>query len=390
MSTTTSRPLAVVTGASSGIGRELAKQFAANDFDLIIAAEDADVQSAAGELEELGAAVEAVQVDLSTDEGVDELHRRMKAAGRPVDAVALNAGVGAGGAFAGGTDIHDELRLVDLNVRSTVHLAKHVVRDMVQRGEGRILLTSSIASTMPGSFQAVYNASKSFVQSFALALREELKDSGVTVTSLMPGPTETEFFERAGMQDTLVGAGPQDDPVDVARQGFEALMAGKERVVSASLMSRLQGRASRLLPDRVKARAHRHMAEPGSAEHVERGLTQPIKATGHGVIDYGLVALMAAGPALAGLDRRARAVSWGFAGIVGAINALTDHPVGLRRVIPLRIHGWLDLAAVPAFVGLPIATGAVADRRARAAWATALALLGATYALTDYEAPADS
>ena len=390
MSTTTTRPLAVVTGASSGIGRELAKQFAANDFDLIIAAEDAELQSAAGELEQLGASVEAVQVDLGTDEGVEELHRRMQSAGRPVDAVALNAGVGAGGAFAGETDLHDELRIVDLNVRSTVHLAKHVAQDMAQRGEGRILLTSSIASTMPGSFQAVYNASKSFVQSFALALREELKDTGVTVTSLMPGPTDTEFFERAGMQDTLVGAGPKDDPAEVAREGFEALMAGKERVVSASLMSRIQGRASRLLPDAAKAKAHRQMAQPGSAEHAARGAPQPIKATAHGVIDYGVAALMTTAPSILGLDRRACAMGWGFGGMVGVLNALTDHRVALRRLIPLRIHGWIDLASIPVYAGLPPASGALRDRRTRIAWAAGLALLGATAVLTDYEASADS
>jgi uncharacterized protein len=266
MSTTTSRPLAVVTGASSGIGRELAKQFAANDFDLIIAAEDAELQSAARELEQLGVTVEAVQVDLATAAGVDELYRRMSAAGRPVAALALNAGVGAGGEFVGGTALEDELRIVDLNVRSTVHLAKHAARDMVQQGEGRILMTSSIASTMPGPFQAVYNASKSFVQSFALALRAELKDTGVTVTSLMPGPTETEFFERADMLDTRMGAAPKDDPADVARQGFEALMAGDERVVSASTATKLQGRGSRLLPDALKAKVHALMARPGSAQ----------------------------------------------------------------------------------------------------------------------------
>ena len=135
---------------------------------------------------------------------------------------------------------------------------------MVARDEGRILFTSSIASTMPGSFQAVYNASKSFVQSFAMALRDELKDTQVTVTSLMPGPTDTEFFERADMLDTKVGAGDKDDPADVAREGFEALMAGKERVVAASLSTKLQGRGSRLLPDSAKAAMHRLMAEPGS------------------------------------------------------------------------------------------------------------------------------
>ena len=265
MSAASSRPLAVVTGASSGIGLELAKQFASNGYDLVVAAEDAGLAGAARELEGLGAQVEAVQVDLAMEPGVEELERRIQAAGRPVDAVALNAGVGAGGAFANGTSLADELRIVDLNVRSTVHLAKHVVEDMVARDEGRILFTSSIASTMPGSFQAVYNASKSFVQSFALALRNELKDTGVTVTSLMPGPTETEFFDRAGMEDTPIGEGPKDDPADVARQGFEAMLAGKERVVSAGIKTKAQAAAAKVLPDPVKAEMHRKQAQPATA-----------------------------------------------------------------------------------------------------------------------------
>jgi short-subunit dehydrogenase len=262
MDTTTPRRLALVTGASSGIGHELAKQFASHDFDLVIAAEDEDLTAVAAELQGLGADVTAVQVDLATEEGVEHLYRSLE--GRTPDAAALNAGIGAGGAFASDTDLRQELRLVDLNVRSTVHLAKYLVRDMAARDEGRLLFTSSIASTMPGAFQAVYNASKAFVQSFALALRNELRDTGVTVTALMPGPTETEFFERAGMLDTKVGAGDKDSAEDVARDGFEALMAGKERVVSHSLSTKLQGRGSRLIPDKVKAGLHRKMAEPGS------------------------------------------------------------------------------------------------------------------------------
>jgi uncharacterized protein len=258
------RPLALVTGASSGIGLELARQFAEHGFDLIVAAEDDEIQRAASELGS-GAQVEPVRVDLARADGVEGLYGKVKAHGRPLDAAALNAGIGAGGSFVE-TRLEDELKLIDLNVRSTVHLAKYVVRDMVDRGEGRILFTSSIASTMPGSFQAVYNASKSFVQSFALALRNELKGSGVTVTSLMPGPTDTEFFKRADMLDTKVGAGDKDDPADVARDGFEALMNGDERVVSASLSTKLQGRASRLMPDSAKAAMHRRMAEPGSGE----------------------------------------------------------------------------------------------------------------------------
>lgn len=268
MSPTAPRPLAAVTGASSGIGYELAKQFAANGFDLVVAAEDEAIVQRAREIAaDTDVEVEPLRVDLSQPSGVDELYARILETGRPLEAIALNAGVGAGGAFATDTALADELALIDLNVRSTVHLAKHAVTDMVARGEGRILFTSSIASTAPGAFQAVYNASKSFVQSFALALRDELRDTGVTVTTLMPGPTDTELFERADMLDTRVGTSDaKDDPADVARDGFEALMAGKERVVSASLSTKVQGLGSRFLPDSAKAAMHRRMAEPGSAK----------------------------------------------------------------------------------------------------------------------------
>jgi uncharacterized protein len=261
-----SRPLALVTGASSGIGEELAKQFADNGFDLLIAAEDAGISETARELAGNGATVEAVQVDLSEAAGVEDLYRRSQALGRPLQAAALNAGVGAGGAFVGETELEDELGIIDLNVRSTVHLAKLLLPAMVDRGQGQVLFTSSIASTMPGAFQAVYNASKSFVQSFALALRNELKDTGVTITALMPGPTDTEFFARADMLDTKVGAGEKDDPAQVAREGFEAMMVGEERVLAGSFKSKAQGKASRLMPDSAKAQMHREMAEPGSAK----------------------------------------------------------------------------------------------------------------------------
>jgi short-subunit dehydrogenase len=252
------QPLAVVTGASSGIGLELARQLAENGFDLIVAAEDDDIHAAAGE----AGHAEAVQADLATESGVEQLHARIRATGRPVAALVLNAGIGSGGAFVE-TDLERELRLVDLNVRSVVHLAKLVVPEMAERDEGRVLITSSIASTMPGSLAAVYNASKSFTQSFGLALRDELRDTNVTVTLLMPGPTETEFFERAGMVDTRVGQSEsKDDAAEVARDGFEAMMNGDERVVSASLSTKLQGRAGRFMPDSAKAAMHRRMAEP--------------------------------------------------------------------------------------------------------------------------------
>jgi len=264
MNATQTRPFAVITGASSGIGYELAKVFAENGFDLLINDED-DLSAAQREIGNEEADVQAVQADLSSPKGVEQLYDHIQRAGRSVDALALNAGIGEGGEFAGDTDLTQELELIDLNVRSTVHLSKLVLPDMVRRGEGRILFTSSIASTMPGTFQAVYNASKSFVQSFALAIRRELKDTGVTVTSLMPGPTETEFFERAHMEDTRVGSSDKDDAAEVARQGFDALMKGKERVVAGSLANRLMAYGGRFVPDRAKAEAHRLMAEPRSS-----------------------------------------------------------------------------------------------------------------------------
>jgi uncharacterized protein len=261
----TNRNLALVTGASSGIGLELARQFATHDFDVVVTAEDAELATAATELRGTGATVHEVRADLRTSDGVEQLWREVSALGRPLDAAALNAGVGRGGAFLD-IDLADEFEIIDLNVTSTVHLSKLVLRDMTARGEGRVLITSSIASTMPGSFQAVYNASKSFLQSFAQALQEELKDSAVTITSLMPGPTDTEFFERADMLDTKVGQAGKDDPAQVAEQGFDALMKGEAKLIAGSLKTKVQGVANSVLPDSLKAKAHRQMAEPQDSE----------------------------------------------------------------------------------------------------------------------------
>ncbi|MFF5219299.1 SDR family NAD(P)-dependent oxidoreductase [Micromonospora sp. NPDC000442] len=261
----TQRPFAVVTGASSGIGFELARQFVQHGYDVVMAAEDAELDVAATSLRrDSSATVTAARVDLAKPEGVERLYQEISDTGRPVDAVALNAGVGQGGDFARQTDLSDELVIIDLNCRSTVHLAKRIVPDLLRRGSGRVLFTSSIASTMPGTYQAVYNASKSFVQSFAEALREELKDTGITVTSLMPGPTDTEFFERADLEDTKL-AERKDDPAEVARQGFEAMMNGDAKVVAGSLMNKVQAVGGRLIPDAVKAKLHGEVARPGSA-----------------------------------------------------------------------------------------------------------------------------
>lgn len=258
------RQFAIVTGASSGIGFELAKQFVEHDFDVLITAEDEGIQKAARELEGLGAKVTPLQVDLASHDGVHKLQGAIQATGRPLDAAALNAGVGVSGPFAE-TDLAAELNLVRLNVVSTVHLAKYVVKEMVARGQGRILFTSSIAGTMPTPYQAVYGASKAFVRSLSQSLREELKDQGITVTALMPGATETNFFHRAGADDTKLGASEKDDPAEVAKDGFEALMAGKDHVVAGSFKNKVQAAAGYALPDPLVAKAHAAQSAPGSA-----------------------------------------------------------------------------------------------------------------------------
>ena len=257
-------PLAVVTGASSGIGFELAKQFADHGFDLLVTSQSERINGAAVELRAMGAKVIAVRADLATYDGVEALYARIKEEGRPVDAIAINAGVGVGGPFIE-TALEDELNLIELNVTSVVHLAKLVVRDMVQRDDGRVLFTASIAAEMPGPFEAVYAASKAFVLSFAEALRNELKDTNVTITALQPGATDTNFFERAGMADTKVGAGRKSNPADVAREGFAALMKGKDHVVAAMTKEKIQVAVGQIIPEKIKAEQHRKIAEPGSA-----------------------------------------------------------------------------------------------------------------------------
>lgn len=265
MNSSLNRPFAVVTGASNGIGYELAKQFAQNGFDLLVTATGSSINEAAKAFESLGVKVETVQCDLATYDGVETLYNQIKGSNRAVDAIAINAGVGVGGDFARETDLQDELNLINLNVVSAVHLAKRVVKDMVESGKGRILFTSSIAAIMPGPFEAVYAASKAFIQSFSEGLRNELKNTGVSVTALMPGPTDTNFFHRAEMDDTKAGAGAKDDPALVAKQGFEALMSGKDHIIAGSLKTKLQGAVSQVLPDTMNAEQHRQLTEPGSA-----------------------------------------------------------------------------------------------------------------------------
>lgn len=256
------KPLAVVTGASSGIGFELAQLCVANGYDLAIAADQPSIMEAKQAFEGQGASVSAVQADLSTEEGVEEL---LKAIGdRPVDVLCANAGHGLGKGFLD-QDWKQARHVVDTNIVGTIYLVHRIGQGMRARDRGKILFTGSIAGLMPGSFQAVYNGTKAFVDSFSFALRNELKDTNITVTCLMPGPVDTEFFDRADMLDTKVGQGKKSDPASVAKVGFEAMIKGEGDVV-AGMKNKLQAAAAAVMPQTQLAEMHRGMAEPGSAK----------------------------------------------------------------------------------------------------------------------------
>jgi len=255
------RKFALVTGASSGIGYYLAKECAEHGCDLLIAADEPEIETAAKNLRAFGGEVTALNVNLAETDGVDKL--LAAANGRPIDYLLANAGRGLGRAFVE-QDFNEVRRVIDTNVTGTVYLIQKVAADMKRRHEGKILITGSIAGSMPGTYQAVYNATKAFLDSFSFALRAELKGTGLTVTCLMPGATETEFFERADMLDTKVGTQKKQDPREVAHAGFEAMMDGKGDVVTG-WQNVLRSAIANVLPAGMVAEQHRAMAEPGSA-----------------------------------------------------------------------------------------------------------------------------
>lgn len=255
------RPFAIVTGASTGIGLELARCCALGGFDLLVVADEPAIEDAAAQVRSSGAHVEALTADLATLEGVDQLYEAIK--GRQVDALLANAGRGLGRAFLD-QDFAKARHVIDTNITGTTYLIHKIGNDMRRRNAGKILITGSIAGFIPGSFQAIYNGSKAFLNSFSFALREELKDTGITVTCLMPGATDTEFFRRADMMDTDVGTTEKDDPAKVAEDGFKAMMNGAGDVVSG-LKNKVQSAAANVIPAGVLAAQHRKMAEPGSA-----------------------------------------------------------------------------------------------------------------------------
>lgn len=254
-----SRKLAIVTGASSGIGLEIAKLAAQDGYDLIVAADTPFVEAGPA-LKDLGANVEQVEGDLATQNGLDQLLQRI--GDRPVDVLVANAGHGLGHGFLDQSPAEWQ-HVINTNITGTLLLIQPIVRRMVQRGEGKVLITGSIAGHLAGSFQAVYNGSKAFIDSFAAALNEEIKDSGVTVTCLKPGATETNFFHRAELDDTKVGQAKKDDPADVAKAGWDAMQKGEPAVIYG-LKNKMQVAAAGMMTDATTAKLHRAQAEPGS------------------------------------------------------------------------------------------------------------------------------
>ncbi|TVV69890.1 SDR family NAD(P)-dependent oxidoreductase [Sphingomonas solaris] len=256
--------LAVITGASTGIGFELASIAAENGYDILVVADEPLIESAAADFRTHGGRVESLEADLSTIEGVDRLIAAT--GGRRIDVLCANAGRGLGHGFLD-QSVTDWRRVVDTNITGTLYLLQNVLKDMVARNDGKVLVTGSIAGFIPGSFQAVYNGTKAFVDSFTDAIRDELKESkGVQITTLMPGPVETEFFDRADMMDTSVGVSTsKSDAADVARDGWEALMDGKASVVSG-WKNKVQVALAHVTPAAVLSGMHRNMAEPGSAD----------------------------------------------------------------------------------------------------------------------------
>ena len=252
---------AVITGASTGIGFELARCCVKDGYDILVVADEPEINLAARTLQSSGGSVEALEADLATLEGVDKLYQKIS--GRPVDALLANAGRGLGKGFLD-QDFATVRRVVDTNITGTIYLVQKIGRDMRARGQGRILITGSIAGFMPGTFQAVYNGTKAFIDSFAAALRNEMKDTGVTVTCLMPGATQTEFFQRADLMDTKIGQEEKMPAAEVAELGFAAMQKGEDGVI-AGFKNKLQVAAAKVLPASVMAEQHRKETEPGSA-----------------------------------------------------------------------------------------------------------------------------
>jgi uncharacterized protein len=253
---------ALVTGATSGIGKEIARLLAKDQYILVIVARNQDeLNNTANELKlESGVEVRTLAKDLFNRDAVFEVYDEVKAQGYEVDVLVNDAAQGQYGLFID-NDLNRELDIIQLNISSVVILTKLFLKDMVARGEGKILNVASIAGKVPGPYQAVYHGTKAFVHSFSESIRSELKDSGVTITSLLPGPTNTDFFNKADMQDSKILQQGMSDSADVAKDGYEALMAGTDMVVSG-FKNKVQVVMSNITPDNMVADMMKEQQEP--------------------------------------------------------------------------------------------------------------------------------
>ena len=243
---------ALITGGTSGIGYELAKLFAKDGYSLILVARTTDrLQEVTDEFKQLGVEVTPIAKDLFKDGAAQEVYDEVKKMGILVDVLVNDAGQGQVGMFTE-VELQRHLDIVHLNVVSLVTLTKLFLDDMVKRDTGRILQLGSIVSKTPAPYFAVYAASKAFVLSFSEALSYELKDTNVTMTCLMPGRTDTDFFHKADMTDTKEYQKDLDDPAEVAKNGYEALMSGESRIVSGMKNKMMMGMLN-ATPDSINA-----------------------------------------------------------------------------------------------------------------------------------------
>ncbi|MBY0215313.1 SDR family oxidoreductase [Paenibacillus illinoisensis] len=253
------KPLAMITGSSSGLGLELAKQFAQNGYDVAISGSSDRIFEAAETLREYGIEAYPLKADASTYDGVEDFWTFVSKLDRPVDAAVLNVGVGLGGAFVD-TDLDDELRLISINITGLVHMTKRVVKHMISHKNGKILIVSSISATQPTPYETVYGPSKAFGFSFAESLRQELLETGITITALLPGATDTNFHSNAGMGSSQIGSSKKNDKTLVAKQGYEALMNNEDHVVGGDAETKQIAIDNRTIPEPVKAARHAKQA----------------------------------------------------------------------------------------------------------------------------------
>jgi short-subunit dehydrogenase len=254
---------ALITGATSGIGFELAKLFAADHYNLVITGRNQqELDAKAAELKQQGVEVVTIAKDLFNRQEAFDLYDEVKAKGIEIDVLVNDAGQGQYGEFKD-TDINRELQIIDLNIASLVIITKQFLKDMVARNDGKILNLASIASKTPGPWQSIYHGTKAFVLSFTEAIREELKDTNITITALLPGVTDTDFFNKADMQSSkaVQDKSSMASPADVAKDGYDALQDGKDKVISG-FKNKLQMAMTNLTPDSTVAHMMNEQQKP--------------------------------------------------------------------------------------------------------------------------------